>query len=165
MLKSLSFLLLVCCSGLAVLPACSPCNRSGCEATAGPAADTGHSAIAGAVAAESDVVGNGCQECGFSSATLAIWKTSAPIADSASAMAVVNAGAATATVQADGRYSQALDPGSYLVCRRPDCVSVDVAADHVTTVHVRLINGPAQFIVFDAQARAPRDAATLEVGL
>jgi hypothetical protein len=43
-------------------------------------------------------------------------------------------------------------------------VSVEVVADHVTTVHVLLPFGPTAFIVYDAQARSPRDVVTLEVG-
>ena len=163
MTRSTSFLVLALCFGLAAVPACSPCNRTGCDATSGPVADTGQAAIAGVVASESDAVGNGCQECPLGTATLAIWKTSGPVTDDAGAQAVVNASAATVSVQADQRYAQALDPGSYLVCQRPDCVSVDVVAAHVTTVHIKQILGPTQFIVFDAQSKSPRATTTLEI--
>lgn len=126
-------------------------------------ADTGQAAIAGVVASESDVIGNGCQACPLGTATLAIWKTSGPVTDDAGAQAVVDASAATMTIQADQRYAQALDPGSYLICQRPFCVSADIAAGHVTTVHIMQINGPIQFIVFDAQSKSPRTPTTLEI--
>jgi hypothetical protein len=151
--------------GLAAVPACSVCDRAGCDATGDPIADTGHTALAGVVASESDVIGNGCQTCTFGTANLAIWRTSGPVADNASARAVVGASAPTVSLKAEQRYVLTLDSGSYLVCQVPDCVSVDVVPGHVTTVHIKEINGPTQFIVFDAQARAARTAATLEIGL
>ncbi len=146
-----------------MVPACTLCNRAGCDATAGPVADTGQASIAGVVASESDAIGNGCQACPLGTATLAIWKTSGPVTDDTGAQAIVDASAATVTIQADQRYAQALDPGSYLICQRPYCVSIDVAAGHVTTVHIKEIFGPTQFIVFDAQSKSPRTATTLEI--
>ena len=55
---------------VALLASCTPCNREGCDAMASAAAQSGHSAIAGIVASESDTVGNGCQECRFGVAAL-----------------------------------------------------------------------------------------------
>jgi hypothetical protein len=52
-----------------LLAACETCAREGCDALsthAGQAA--GQTRVAGVVASESDVVGNGCQECGFTGA-------------------------------------------------------------------------------------------------
>jgi len=151
------------CLGLTAVSACTPRNRAGCDATGGPVADTGQAAIAGVVASESDVIGNGCQECPLGTATLTFWTTSGPVPDDASAKAIVDGGPPTITLQANQRYLQALDPGSYLVCARPFCVNVAVAADHVTTVHLKQIFGPTQFIVFDAQSKTARAATTLEV--
>jgi hypothetical protein len=144
-------------------PGCTLCDRSGCDALGTPASDEGQSAIAGVLAGESDSVGNGCQECAFASATLSIWAAPAPIGDSASANTLANGAPPDVTIQADRSYRQALDPGSYLLCRRPDCVSVTVVAGHVTPVNLKLIFGPTQFVVFDPQTRAQVTAPTLEV--
>jgi hypothetical protein len=151
------------------LPACTPCNRSGCDAIRSPAADNGESAIAGAIASESDVIGNGCQECPYASATFSIWAVAAPVTDAASAKAVIQAAPALATFQADGHYRHTVDPGSYLLCDSPSsyeaaCVSVHVVAGHVTPVNLKLLFGPFQFIVFDPQTRAPITTATIHPG-
>jgi hypothetical protein len=129
------------------------------------AADVGGSAIAGTLASESDTVGNGCQMCPFTSATISIWPASGPVADNASADAIVNGGAADVTFAADMAYRHALVPGNYLVCVRPFCVGVEVVAGHVTPVNVELLSGPFQFFVFDPVTRAPLAAPTLEVTL
>jgi len=152
-----------------VLAACKPCNRSGCDVLDLPAADNGTSAIAGVVASESDVIANGCQECPFASATLAVWAASAPVTDAASAKAIVQAGPAAFTLQADGRFQQALDPGSYLLCADPSshnfaCVSLAVVAGHVTPVNLKLVYGPFRFIVFDPQTRALVSSTTVYPG-
>jgi len=142
-----------------MLAACNPCNRSGCDAAGTPAADNGKSEMAGFIASESDVVANGCQACPFASATLGIWVAPGPVTDVVSARAIVQASPATVTLQAEGSYRQALDPGSYLLCADPSsynsaCVSVAVIAGHVTPVNLKLVYGPFQFIVFDPQSRA-----------
>lgn len=94
----------------------------------------------------------------MSSAPLAIWAAPGPVTDVVAARALVQAGPATVTLQADGRYQQALDPGSYLLCADPSsyntgCVSIAVMAGHVTPVNLKLFYGPSQFIVFDPQTR------------
>jgi hypothetical protein len=151
------------------LAACNPCNRDGCDAVDKPAADSGKSAIAGVVVSESDVVSNGCQDCPFASAPLAVWAAPAPVTDVESARAIVHAGPAAATLDAEGRYQQALDPGSYLLCAFPStynaaCVSVSVIAGHVTPVNLKLLDGPFRFVVFDPQTRAQVSATTLQPG-
>jgi hypothetical protein len=162
--STIAFVSLV--GGLALLGGCSSsCPRAGCDALKSPATDSGKSAIAGAVASESDVVANGCQECSFSSTQLRIWKTSSAVTDVATAQNVMGASAPVATVHADGHYEQPLDPGFYLVCSTPDCASVEVVADHVTTLHLNLISGPVQFTTFAAGSNAARSIAPLEVGL
>jgi len=45
------------------------------------------------------------------------------------------------------RYNLALAPASYLVCARPSCVAVDVAADETVTVNIELREGPPTFFV------------------
>lgn len=144
---------------------CSPsCPRAGCDALATAVADTRHSAVAGVIASETDTVENGCQECSFGSARLAFWKTASTITDSSAARTVVVTSLPLAFIQVDGRYEQPLDPGSYLVCRQSDCASIEVVAGRTTTVHVKLLFGPVQFVVFDAGSNAARTAPTLEVG-
>jgi hypothetical protein len=151
------------------LAACTPCNRSGCDAIRNPAADNGESAIAGSVASESDVVANGCQECPYAGATFSIWAVTAPVTDAASAKAIIKASPALITFQADGRYRQSMEPGSYLLCAsptgyQPACVGIDVVAGHVTPVNLKLLFGPSQLIVFDPRTRAPVATATIYPG-
>jgi hypothetical protein len=76
----------------------------------------------------------------------------------------VNGSPPDATVHADGRYEQSLDPGTYLVCNRPDCASIQVESGHVASLHVKTLFGPTQFIVFDQHQGAQRVADKLEVG-
>ena len=147
------------------LAACNPCNRGGCDATAKPAADNGKSELAGFISSESDVVGNGCQECPFASTTLAIWAASGPVTDVAGARAIIQAGPAAVTLQADGSYRQALAPGNYLLCNyQSSCVGVAVVAGHATPVNLRMFFGPFQFIVFDPLTRATVSATTVYPG-
>ena len=151
------------------LPTCNTCNRSGCDSLGTPAADDHKSAIAGVIASESDTVGNGCQECPFASMTLSIWTVPTQVTDAASAKAIIQAAPASVTLQADGRYRQALDPGSYLLCAAPSsyesaCLSVDVVAGHVTPVNLKLLFGPFQFIAFDPLTHTPLSATTIYPG-
>lgn len=160
---------LFCASTWLVIPACSPCNRSGCDALRTPAADDGESGIAGVIAYESDVVANGCQECPFTSASLSIWAALGPVADGVSAKAIIQAGPPAVSLDADARYRQALAPASYLLCAFPAsyssaCVSVDVVAGHATPVNLKLLFGPFHFIVFDPRTRAPVAATMLYPG-
>ena len=158
------------CAALSfVIPTCNTCNRSGCDSLGTPAADDHQSAIAGVIASESDLVGNGCQECPFASMSLAIWAVPGPVTDATGAKATIQAGPATVALKADGRYRQALDPGSYMLCAAPSgyesaCVSVDVVAGHVTPVNLKLLYGPFQFIVFDPLTRAQVTTNTIHPG-
>jgi hypothetical protein len=149
-----------------VFGSCANCPREGCDALAAASTGTGGAGIAGVVASESDVIANGCQKCLFGSTQLTIWKASSAVTDNASAAALVHSSVApTVSLSANGRYEQALDPGSYLVCSRPDCVAVEVSANRVTTVHVKLVEGPPQFVLFDGEGRAQENVSTFEVGL
>ncbi|HEX7598842.1 MAG TPA: hypothetical protein VF518_11550 [Polyangia bacterium] len=138
------------------IPACSLfCERGGCDAAAKPATDKGQSEIAGAVASEGDVVENGCSECPFAKWPLSIWATSEPVNDVGRAKAIIQAGPAMVTLQADGRYRQALDAGSYLLCAvigggyGTVCVGISVVAGHATPVNLQLNTGLSRFTVFD----------------
>jgi hypothetical protein len=149
------------------LPGCNIfCERSGCDTVGTPAADSGKSEIAGAVATEGDAVENGCSKCPFATWSLALWAVSGPVSDVVSAKAIIQAGPATVTFDADGRYRQALDPGSYLLCSDPAsyscvCVSVDVVAGHATPVNLKLNTGLSYFIVFDPLTHAKLAATML----
>jgi len=134
--------------------ACSTCNRDGCNAINTPAAESGQASIAGIIALESDVINNGCQECAFSSATLSLWPVSEPVTDNPSANSIVKGGPAALTIQANVRYQQAVDPGSYLLCVSSYCVNISVLDGHVTPVNVLQVYGPVQFKVFDPTTHA-----------
>ena len=157
---------LLCVAMSFALPACNTCNRGGCDSLGTPAVDNGKSEIAGTIASESDAGNNGCFECPFASATLSIWSAPGPVSDAASAKAIIKASPAAVALQADARYRQALDPGSYLFCASYEsvCVSIDVVAGHVTPVNLRLLFGPFQFMVFDPQTRALVSATMLYPG-
>jgi hypothetical protein len=101
--------------------------------------------------------------------TLSIWPAPTQVTAAAGAKAIIQAGPAAVTFQADGHYRQALDPGSYLLCAAPSsyesaCVSIDVVAGHVTPVNLKLLYGPFQFIVFDPLTRAQVTSNTIYPG-
>lgn len=125
---------------------CEPCDRDGCEKVNERASSDGTSAIAGALASESDVEANGCTECPLASARLSIWSTPALVSDEAKALAVVSAGPATFSVSAQGTYRQAVPPGAYLLCER-ECVAVAVE------VQVEVLS-------FDSNSRRRRSASS-----
>jgi len=127
--------------------------------------DDGRTGIAGVVAIESDVITNGCVECGFGAATLAIWKADSPVADAQAAKAVVAGSQPTRTVAAGSSYRQQLDPGHYLVRTSSEAVAVEVIDGHLTTLHVLVVFGPPQFILFDPRTKARQAATSFEVGL
>jgi hypothetical protein len=152
--------------GAVVAGGCSqPCDRKGCDAYArpatGPAAGAG---IAGVLVSESDVVGNGCQECGFGSGEIQIWATPTLVADQAAAAAVVNGAPATFTVMASGRYERALDPGAYLVCAsQGECAAVTVPTAGRVTVNVRQIEGPFTLAIFEPGSTTRRTTGIFAV--
>jgi len=149
---------------VASLLGCSDCDRQGCEALRqrAPGRATG---IGGVVAASSDVVGDGCQECGFESGgAVPIWKAEGVVSTPAAANDVLaTADPVHASVRA-GRFFAPLEPGSYLVCSVPNCINVTVAADTTTTVNVKLRNGPTSFFVVDPESRALVEDYGLDVG-
>lgn len=157
--------LVTACLVLVALPGCDPaCDRKGCDALGSAATDDHVSSLAGVVAYQSDVVSNGCQECVFSSARLSLWPVTTPVVDQDSAKAIVEGSSTPITIQADQRYRQALDPGTYLVCQRPSCTSVDIVAGHVTPMNVKMMDGPTQFIVFDPLTRSRITTPLWDVG-
>lgn len=111
----------------------------------------GTNAIAGAIAAQSDVIANGCAECGLSSAELAIWSTPTLVQDEAEAQTVVSAKPPTFSLSAHGTYRQPVPPGTYLFCAT-ECVAVTVTLGMVTTVNIMQVFGPTSYRVFEAAA-------------
>jgi len=128
------------------LSACADCNREGCEAltTLAPSAEAG---IAGVVAEASDVVKDGCGECPLGNATLEVWALEAPFEQRSDAAALVAARAPDLTRDVAGSYSQALEPGWYLLCVRPNCVELNTHEAETLTVNVKRRNGPTSFFV------------------
>jgi hypothetical protein len=126
MRRTLLGLLAVVCS------ACSsgPCPREGCDAFEKPAVDTGETGVGGVVARESNDTTNGCTECPFGSTRIALWATD-------NFMNVLLTAPPTASVQANGRYFLALEPGGYTACVGDNCVDLTVSANHVTSLNVR----------------------------
>jgi hypothetical protein len=121
----------------------STCPREGCDALERRAGDSGGtSRVAGVVASESDVVANGCQECGFASATVSAW-TRTGDATSSAAVREETASPPLASVIAgsDGRYSLALEVGEYWICSGIACFGATVEAGRTTTLNIKLING------------------------
>lgn len=143
---------LVCAFATALAVACgSSCPREGCDALRSRASGN-VAGIGGVVAYESDVVENGCAECGFGDATIEVYALSAPVTSDAEASAVVRDASPLTSIEASRRYSAPLEPGEYLVCVHTNCIDVRVATGAVTTVNVKLRYGPASFFVVDAFA-------------
>jgi hypothetical protein len=144
---------------------CQDCNRSACQSYQRPAAASIGQGVAGVVASESDVVANGCQECGLASATLEIWLTNGLVQDAVTVGAIARTTPLVA-MQADGHYEIELAPADYLLCvdsGMGGCVPFAVASGKVTTVNVQRINGPTGFLVFDAGSSVPRTSQVLSV--
>lgn len=138
------------------------CPREGCDALNHRASMDG-TGIAGVGAAASDVVSNGCAECPFSNVGLDVWATNSPVTSKEQALTVVDAALPAFSLSATPRYAQPLEPGSYLVCRRPSCVAVQVSSG-VTTVNVRITEGPPLFFVAEPPASTPVSTFGFDVG-
>ena len=131
----------------------SDCDRDGCDSMNDPAPNTGQSAVSGVIASESDVVANGCQECPFSSMTLEFRPVTASVTTRTEAQTIFDT-VTPVVVNADGTYAQALEPGAYLACAQLECVNIEVRPGQVTTLHIRALFGPTQFVSFDPTSSA-----------
>ncbi len=136
-------------SAASVLSACADCERGGCDALTGLAAqgDTGVSSVSGVVAEASDFVKDGCTECPLGSARLEVWTLQAPFEQSSEVAALVAARPPDVTRDIAGRYSQALAPGWHLLCVRPNCVEINTHEEETLTVNVKRREGPTGFFV------------------
>jgi hypothetical protein len=146
--------------------ACNPCNRDGCDALQRHAPSEGGPRIAGVVASESDVVGNGCQECGFAAVEIKAWPTDEEVTTEAELSAVAKGSGDSATSAANGEYSLPLAPGLYVVCFQNSCFNARVETQATTTLNVRLINGVSSgFLSVPGRDQlAPKDAIFLAPG-
>lgn len=131
------------------------CNREGCDALQGRAAEEkGQTRVAGVVAYLSDVVANGCQECGLAEqATVGAWSLAEPVKDQAEIPAITaEAPDATAQVTA-GSYNLALSAGPHLVCVSNGCFNVTAVAERTTTLNVRLVFGVPRGFIGEADTK------------
>jgi hypothetical protein len=107
------------------------------------------SGIGGVIASQSDVVANGCQECGFAQASIEVFQLEEPATSAEAASAAIRGTSPLARIAASARYNMDLDPRSYLVCVTHRCLSVRVVDDAVTTVNIKQRFGPTSFFVVD----------------
>ena len=121
--------------------ACNPCNRDGCDALQRRAPSEGGPRLAGVVASETDVVVDGCQECGFAAVDINAWPTDQEVTTEAELSLVAKGSADSARSSANGEYSLPLAPGLYVVCFQNSCFNARVDTKETTTLNVRLING------------------------
>jgi hypothetical protein len=145
------------------LSSCAECDRAGCDALSQPAIQ-GETGIAGVVAALDDVVADGCQECPLAAANLQLWRTDSAITTEPAAAALVAARAPDVTEAVSERYSQALAPGSYLLCVRPNCVGLEITAGETVTVNIQRRNGPTGFFVGQINAQRLEQDFGFDVG-
>ncbi len=126
---------------------CGGCPTEGCDALRKSARGEG-TGIAGIVAAKSDVVSNGCQQCPFDNAELAVWAVDAPVLPDE--VDSVIARPPDESVLASKRFRIELPAGDYLLCHRDQCVNLVVTDGALTTANVKLRKGPTSFFVVDA---------------
>jgi hypothetical protein len=120
---------------------CNPCDRDGCDALQRVAASSDETRLAGSVAELSDVVENGCQECGLAETELRVWARSGPTDPSRTTQITESPALASVSVKA-GKYALPLEAGDYLVCvRGRSCFDISVSEGGTTTMNVRLVSG------------------------
>jgi hypothetical protein len=126
-----------------MLSCAAPCDREGCDALQRRADDSaGTSAIAGVVASESDVIANGCQECGFSAADISVWpRQGSDITTEAVKQQTTGSAQAKTTAGNDGKYTLSLAPGDYWLCSGIACFATSVVAGHTTTLNIKVVYG------------------------
>jgi len=154
-------LLLAACT--APMLSCADCDRSGCERL-GELATPGDTGVSGVVAAQSDVVADGCQECPMGEATLTLWRVDAAVTNAADAAATLAEREADVTENVSGQYSRALEPGAYLLCVRPRCIGLTITAGETLTVNVKRLDGPVSFFVGAPSVAGFQENPGLEVG-
>ena len=136
--------------------AASDCDRSGCREYGLPATATISQGIAGVFAFVSDLIEDGCQECGYYPVgKVLVWASSTSLARTEEAQQLVDS-SSPIEIDANGRFELAVDPGHYLACalRAPTmvCMSVGVIAHKVSTFNALIGEG-----VLDVQVFEPND--------
>lgn len=146
---------------------CQKCEVDGCEAFERPAATEMREGLAGVVALQSDLVRNGCQECGVGQATLLVWSTGELVRERGPAEAMADF-EPDYEIRADARYEQEIAAGNYLLCvltaetTRP-CAAFEIAQGKVTTINLKQrAEGPTSLLVFDAGSATPRGDETFD---
>jgi hypothetical protein len=130
------------------LASCAPCDQEGCDALRRRESSAkDQSRIAGAIAYKSDVVLNGCQECGLYDAEVRAWSRTTRVVDQQELAAVREMPPVAKTLSKQGRYALPLSPGDYLVCIQDGCFETSVVAGGTTTLNVRLIDGTSKAYV------------------
>ena len=124
---------------------CEDCAREGCDSLVQQAPQKG-TGLGGVVAESSDVVVNGCSECGFGAATVQAWRVEAPMSESAMA-SLVQQRTPDWEEQVSERYHHPLEPGSYVLCVRPSCIHLTIAEGQTLTANIKRRNGPTGFFV------------------
>jgi hypothetical protein len=103
---------------VASLLGCKDCDRQGCESLRQRAPERG-TGIGGVVAAASDVVANGCQECAFESGgSVAIWEVEGFVSSPAAANQVLTPGDRGRPL-ARGGFTRCSRPGNTWFAPRP----------------------------------------------
>lgn len=130
------------------LAGCAECPTEGCDALRdrAPGRQPG---IGGIIASQSDVVVNGCEECGFAEASIEVFRLKEPVTSAEAASAAIGMTSPLVKLVASARYNAPLDPGAYLVCVARQCLSVRVMDGAVTTVNIKQRFGPTSFFVVD----------------
>lgn len=145
-----------------LLASCSDCAPKGCDGLKTAAAQNG-SGVAGAILAESDVVKGGCGECTSGSAGIEIWPNDSPVLDAETARAITQATSPQVNLSGTATFSQVLEPGHYLFCVRPSCVSIQVSGA-TTTVNIKRGEGPTSFFVSSASGGGLSETYGFDLG-
>ena len=120
--------------------------------------------MAGVVAESSDLVVNGCHECAFGSATLQAWRVDAPMGSEADVATLTEQRAPDWEEQVSQRYSLPLEPGSYVLCVRPNCINLTIAEGQTLTANIKRRNGPTSFFVGGTDAARFAEDFGFDVG-
>jgi hypothetical protein len=129
---------------------CSDCATQGCDALTKSTRGEG-TGIGGVLAEKSDVVGNGCQECPFGEAQLAVWAVEGPVTPEE--VSSVLATPSERRIDASKRFQILLPAGDYLFCVSERCVNLTVTDGALTTANVKMGKGSIKFLVVDAAGR------------
>jgi hypothetical protein len=144
---------------------CADCDRSGCDSLT-QAATPVETGIAGVVAVSSDVVSDGCHECPLGDATLQIWRVEAAttLSTEEAVATFLAEHEPDMTENVSKRYSRPLAPAAYLLCVRPNCIGLNVAAAETLTVNIQRRDGPTGFFIGRSSSGALEEDFGFEVG-